>query len=294
MSEERRRDARFQTAFEVLNVHPPLEGIALLRDLSSHGACIENTSARPELGRAVQLRVRVADREEPQTLIGNVVRHIDNGFAVEFDHSEPELRQQLGIALAAAPSPENPRPRSTEPPVEKRAGLSRFREIAVHCCVNTQWVSGRICAPPTRALLDQLNQGEAFARVRDAVVSNHSDAMGFLALRTDLIDLVLPVDDADAVAEQRVGRIAERPVKCLLPYAVVEGTIGVIGKIRVSDHLMRCNAFIAVRDCQIRLASGLTAPRDVSQVAMVLVNVRRVIGISDLAAASPPPEEPAP
>ena len=293
--EERRRDSRIRTAFEVLNAYPPLEGIALLHDLSADGACVEDTSARPEIGKTIQLSVRVSDREPRCVLIGKVVRHFESGFAIEFDKPEPQLVGRLiGEELAVDAPLENPRPRTDEQPVVKRAGLSPFREIAVDCCANTQWISGRICAPPTRPLPDHLNQGEAFVRVIDAVASHHPEAMAFLALRTDALDMVLPLDSADAVMEQRIGRIAERPVKCLLPYAVIEGTIGVIGKIRVSDHLLRCNAFIAVRDCQIRLAKGLSAPRDLSHVAMALVNVRCVIGISDLAASPPPPEDPTP
>jgi hypothetical protein len=282
---ERRGDARFRTAFEVLNVHPPIEGIALLRNLSTHGVFVEDTSARPEIGKSVQLSVRASDREDAHVLVGKVVRHLANGFALEFAHGEPEVHQLLGADPVAEAPLESPRSRVPGQP-EKRASSSTYRDIAVDCCVNAQWISGRICIPAARPLLDQLNQGEAFARVLDAVVPSHAVAMDFFALRTDALDLVIPLDSADAVAEQRVRRIAERPVKCLLPYAVIEGTIGVIDNIRVSDHLLRCNAFIAVRDCQIKLAKGVSAPRDVSRVAMALVNVRRVIGISDLAPAN--------
>ena len=292
--QERRRDFRIRTAFEVPNAYPPLEGIALLSDLSERGACVEDTTARPGIGKTVQLSVRVSDREEPEVLVGKVVRHVENGFAVDFEKPEPLLARLIGEELAAETPLEMPRPQTREKQAVKRAGLSPFREIAVHCCANTQWISGRICAPPTRPLLDHLNQGEAFVRVIDAVASDHLEAMAFLALRTDALDLVIPLDSADAVGEQRVGRIAERSVKCLFPYAVIEGTIGVIGKIRVSDHLLRCNAFIAVRNCRIHLAKGLSAPRDLSHITMALVNVRRVIGISDLAASPPPPEDPLP
>jgi PilZ domain. len=294
VSQERRRNLRIRTAFEVLNAYPPLEGVALLSDLSARGACVEDTSARPEIGKTVQLSVRVSEREEPQLLVGKVVRHVENGFAVEFEKPEPLPDRLIGAELAAETPLEMPRPQTREQQVVKRAGLSPFREIAVQGCANTQWISGRICAPPTRSLLDHLNQGEAFVRVIDAVASHHPEAMAFIALRTDALDLIIPLDSAGAVTEQRVGRIGERPVKCLLPYAVIEGTIGVIGKIRVSDHLLRCNAFIAVRDCRIRLAKDLSAPRDLSHIAMALVNVRRVIGISDLAASPPPPEDPLP
>jgi hypothetical protein len=290
---ERRRDSRLRTAFEVLNAHPPLEGIALVHDLSTHGACITGTSARPEIGKTVQLSVRVSEGEPSCIIIGKVVRHIENGFAVEFDKPEMQLGP-IGEVLAAEAPRENPRSTGQEPAV-KRAGLSPFREIAVHCCANRQWISGRVCMPPTRPLLDHLNQGEAFVRLVDAVVSHHhTEAMAFFALRTDAVDLVVPLETVDVVSERRVGRIAERPVKCLLPYAVLEGTIGVIGKIRVSDHLLRCNTFIAVRDCQICLAHGESAPRDASHVPVALVNVRRVVGISDLGASTPPAGDPGP
>jgi PilZ domain len=288
MSEqERPYDARIRTAFEVLNAYPPLEGIALLRDLSAHGACVE-TSARPEIGKVVRLSLRVSDGAEPWVLLGQVIRHVEGGFTVAFAKPAPELARLTAEEPAAETLFENSRPQSSGLG-GKRAGLSPFREIAVDCCANGKWISGRICAPLMRSLLDHLNQGEAFVRVVDAVISNHAEAMAFVALRTDALDLILPRDRADSVPEQRLGRIAERPVRCLLPYAIVEGTIGVIGKIRISDHLQRCNAFLAIRGCQIRLAKDSSAPCDLSQVAMALVNVRRVMGISDLG-ASPPPE----
>jgi len=101
-----------------------------------------------------------------------------------------------------------------------------------------------------------------------------------------------PADGQHAIdAERRVGSFAERRVQCLLPYAILEGTLDVLDKIRISDHLMRCSAFIAVRDCQVRLARSQRAPRDLSRVAIALVNLRRVFGVSDLAASPPPPEE---
>jgi hypothetical protein len=103
---------------------------------------------------------------------------------------------------------------------------------------------------------------------------------------------VIPADGQHAIdAERRVGSFAERRVQCLLPYAILEGTLDVLDKIRISDHLMRCSAFIAVRDCQVRLARSQRAPRDLSRVAIALVNLRRVFGVSDLAASPPPPEE---
>jgi hypothetical protein len=275
-----------------LNAYPPLEGIALLRDLSAHGACVEDTSARPEIGKTVRLSVRVSDRQEHWVLVATVVRHFENGFAVEFDKPEVQVGGLVGEEPAIETALESARLGTREQPPVKRAGLSPFREVAVHCCANAQWISGRICTPPTRPLLDHLNQGEAFVRVVDAVIFQRPAPMAFFALRTDALDMVLPLDSTDAMTEQRVGRIADRPVQCLLPYAAIEGMIGVIGKIRISDHLLRCNAFLAVRDCRIQLAGGPSAPRDLSHVAMALVNVRRVIGISDLAASPPPPEEP--
>ena len=289
---ERRRDARLRTAFEVVNAFPPLEGIALLCDVSAQGARLEGTPARPALGQTVQLSVRVSDREPPWVILGKVVRLAETGFAVAFDKPPPQLERLIGDELPPELPLENARPDTRRGPVAKRAGVSPYREVAVDCCASTQWITGRICTLPTRPLLDHVNLGEPFVRVVDAVAPHQPDPMAFLALRSDALDLILPLDGKDAITEQRVGRIVDRPIKCLLPYAVLEGTIGVIDKIRVSDHLMRCNAFIAVRDCQIRLAKGQRPPRDISRVAIALVNVRRVIGIFDLAASTPPPDEP--
>jgi hypothetical protein len=174
----------------------------------------------------------------------------------------------------------------------KRVGVSAYREVLVDCCANTQWISGRICTLPARPLLDHLNQGDPFLRMVDVVAPQHPEPMAFVALRSDAVDLIVPAEGQNAIeAEQRGGKITERSIRCLLPYAVLEGTLGVLDKIRVSDHLMRCDMFISVRACRVRLAKGLHATRDLSRVEFALVNLRRVIGVSDLAASRPPPDD---
>jgi hypothetical protein len=290
---ERRRDVRIKTAFEVVDAIPAIEGIATLSDISAGGACLQGTSARPAVGRTVQLTIPMSDRRPPLLLVGTVVRHAETGFAVTFDKPSPQLAELMWDEPPPEWVLETAQSAGPARGMVKRVGISAYREIPVECCTHIQWISGRICTLPTRSLLDHLNMGDPFLRMVDVVTPQYPEPMAFMALRTDAVDLILPAEGQNAIdTEQRGAKITERSIRCLLPYGVLEGTIGVLDKIRVSDHLMRCGTFMLIRACQFRLAKGLRAPRDLARVGFALVNVRRVIGISDLAAAPPPPDEP--
>jgi hypothetical protein len=291
---ERRREPRIRVAFQVLRSMPPLEGVAFLMDVSAAGARLEGTRARPPQGDGIQLTMRLPGRAAPLELTGAVTRHSGDGFCVEFGKPCAELAALVDEELPAAPeaqAPAAPARQAPAAPARPARGVSPYQEVAVDCCAATQWISGRVCMPPRRTLLDQLNQGEPFVRVVDALTPHGPDPVPFVALRADALDLVLPALGQEAIdSEGRVGNFARRPVRVLMPYAVIEGSLDVLERIRVSDHLLRCGDFVALRDCRMRLARNQQAPRDLSAVAILLVNLRRVLGVSDLA-ASPPPED---
>ena len=103
----KRRDLRVRTRFESLYSSGREEGAGVLADISYSGALMEGTSLKPELG--TRLRVYVFLRPiDPFELVGQVVRHTENGFAIEYDEEPAEdLRRFVddASAMVAAPDP---------------------------------------------------------------------------------------------------------------------------------------------------------------------------------------------
>lgn len=97
--ENRRREGRVPTRFESLYSAGRLEGAGVLADISYHGAQIENASIQPELGKELRIYVFVQP-VCPFELRGSVVRHTPNGFAIEYETSDPEIRRLVDDAAA--------------------------------------------------------------------------------------------------------------------------------------------------------------------------------------------------
>ena len=64
------------------------KGSGQISDLSRNGALLSQTDILPVRGELVGLSMESA--EGPVLLIGWVTRHVDQGFAIEFDHLEPK------------------------------------------------------------------------------------------------------------------------------------------------------------------------------------------------------------
>jgi hypothetical protein len=80
----RRRDGRLYTNYECLLAGYRQKARGVVRDISHHGALVVETEAIPVRGELVGLTF---DHDnEAVLLIGWVTRHVDHGFAIEFDH----------------------------------------------------------------------------------------------------------------------------------------------------------------------------------------------------------------
>jgi hypothetical protein len=156
-----------------------------------------------------------------------------------------------------------------------------IREIPGHCYAQVSWVSGAICLPARRALQDHLNQGEPFLRLRNARVAGTESELAFLALRRDAVSMIAPSLRDERLQRGGVGRQQERRITCLLETAVVTGTLELIANLRVSDHLMREQGFILLRDCGLVWAARRAQPPFESPIPVLLVNTRHVLGVTD-------------
>lgn len=89
---DRRRSGRILTRFEALLSSGREEGVGVLADISLCGAAFADTNLAPPLGTVVRAYVFV-NPVQPFEIIGRVVRRQDDGFALEYEKLEPEVRQ---------------------------------------------------------------------------------------------------------------------------------------------------------------------------------------------------------
>jgi len=101
---EKRKGARFKTRFDALYSMGASEGAGRLVNISYSGALLEHASLRPEPGTSVRLYVFVQP-VLPFELIGHVVRTTENGFAIQYDLSDPEVRRLVDDVAAIVASP---------------------------------------------------------------------------------------------------------------------------------------------------------------------------------------------
>ncbi len=91
----RRRDTRIGTQFETLSA----SGTAALMDISYSGALLGETSTKPGVGSLITLDVFVQP-VDPIELAGEVVRHTENGFAIEYKDVSEDVRRLVDDAAA--------------------------------------------------------------------------------------------------------------------------------------------------------------------------------------------------
>ena len=104
MSENRRGEGRVRTQFETLYSAGRTEGAGIIADISYSGALIAEASLRPEVGDKLRLYVFVQP-VSPFELIGSVVRVTEDGFAIEYEISDPEVRRLVDDAAAIVTAP---------------------------------------------------------------------------------------------------------------------------------------------------------------------------------------------
>jgi hypothetical protein len=104
--DNRRTDNRIQARFESLYSAEQTEGMGTLVDISYSGALIEGSDRKPELGKPIRIFIFIQP-VSPLELAGTVVRHTEEGFAVEYPEVGDEIRDLVDDAAAIV----NVRPR---------------------------------------------------------------------------------------------------------------------------------------------------------------------------------------
>jgi hypothetical protein len=93
------RDGRVRTKFEALYTSDRQEGAGTLFNISYSGVQISGASLKPELGTKLRLYVFIQP-VSPFELIGEVVRHTEDGFAIALDPSTQAIRDLVDDASA--------------------------------------------------------------------------------------------------------------------------------------------------------------------------------------------------
>ena len=75
------------------------EGHGVLADISYAGARISDTELRPEVGTQVRLYVFIQP-VFPLEIVGEVARHTEDGFAVEYKIVDADVKQLVDDAAA--------------------------------------------------------------------------------------------------------------------------------------------------------------------------------------------------
>lgn len=101
---DNRKNLRVPTRFETLYSTGRTEGAGVLADVSYTGARIANASTLPALGSEVRLYVFLQP-VSPFELLGRVVRHSEDGFAIEYKALDPDLRRLVDDAAAIVAQP---------------------------------------------------------------------------------------------------------------------------------------------------------------------------------------------
>lgn len=104
---QRRRETRVQTRFESLYSAGRSEGTGVLADISYTGALIVSASSSPDVGK--QLRIYVFIQPvAPFELVGTVVRHTEDGFAIKYSGQTKELKRFVDDIAAMVGVPLDP------------------------------------------------------------------------------------------------------------------------------------------------------------------------------------------
>ncbi len=91
---DRRHSCRIKTRFLELHSSGRDEGDGFIIDISDSGALVEEATSQPSIGNRVRLLVRLPNQAKVE-LVGQVVRHTESGFGVEFEKYYPVLRHLI-------------------------------------------------------------------------------------------------------------------------------------------------------------------------------------------------------
>ena len=125
-----RRAPRIKVGLEVYYSSTREEGPAVLADVSSVGALLEQTQVRPRVGAKVGMTVFLPNGNERLQVDGQVIRHTEAGFAIEFERPSPHVYELLVEDAASVTSVEES-DRGDVPTLEEVGGSGSQDELGM-------------------------------------------------------------------------------------------------------------------------------------------------------------------
>lgn len=159
------------------------------------------------------------------------------------------------------------------------APATSLRKVAADLLTPLGWVSGTIHVPNHLPLEEHLAFGRHDLKLTGVQVPDEPDRLRFLALRRDAVLLVAPALAEEPSPESPFS--VPRQVACLLPGAVLRGTLEIFTNLRLSDHLQQQGTVVTLRRCLLTAYGATAHSAGARSMHMAVVNLTRVIGFAE-------------
>jgi hypothetical protein len=156
---------------------------------------------------------------------------------------------------------------------------SGLRKVSAELLTTLGWLSGTLHVPSHVPLEEHIALGRHHLKLTGVAVPGEPDRMRFLALRRDAVVVVAP---AMAEAEAAPSPFSTpRHVACLLPAAILRGTLQVFSNMRLSDHLQIEGQVVTLRHCLLTQYGGTAHSANARPLHTAIVNLSWAIGVSE-------------
>lgn len=154
-----------------------------------------------------------------------------------------------------------------------------LRQVAVDLLTPLGWLNGTLHMPRHLPLAEHLAFGTHDLKLTGVAVPGEPDRLRFLALRRDAVVVVAPAlaGEEDVASEYTTAH----QVACLLPTAVLRGTLRVFVNLRLSDHLQQEGHLVTLRHCLFTPYGSTANSPGARTIHTAIVNVTHGIGISE-------------
>lgn len=153
------------------------------------------------------------------------------------------------------------------------------REIPAEILSTAGWIRGNFMLPGMRIFSEYLNHPHDFFKLKSVVLPGLENQIPFFALHRDSVIFVVVKPDNGILAPTERKRPAD--VSCAFVGGVISGTLNLPAGVRVSDFLHQKQNFFHLTDCTVFLRSPAGANEIRRDIPVVIINTRRVIGVSE-------------
>lgn len=159
------------------------------------------------------------------------------------------------------------------------ATASGLRKVSAELLTTLGWLSGTLHVPSHVPLEEHIALGRHHLKLTGVAVPGEPDRLRFLALRRDAVVMVAPaMAEAEAIPSPFS---TPRHVACLLPGAILRGTLQVFSNMRLSDHLQIEGQVVTLRHCLLTPYGGTAHSADARAPHTAVVNLSWAIGVSE-------------